>query len=806
MKTLAMAMLLLGAAQTSTAVWSNGPESFNCKMRKLAWEYGQKTVPRLGKFENLYYALGLNKDCQNYTGGIPSFTPADQEAKRGPFPTSRPGDAAVLFVDCATGSDGNSGSITAPLKTIQAAVTKGKGQQTTVNLRAGTCYLTEAVQVTAENKDLTIQNYNGEAVTVSGGKKVGLDWQPYNVANGNNMYTADMSQAGIDYAWGFQMNGVRATRARYPNGNVELPERQEEAGNPQGVQMIPSSAATWTPPDLSEQGKQKYVTNTNPSQMRNFTTYGFQEYMVGIGGPCDIYDPPVAYWCSQDPSGGGAFAFRVPQGVTPSKSVIAPPNGGPDSGLHMPYKNIEGAILNVWRPARWANWMFEAGPYDTTTNNITFGLGGFQGSRGSNVGGDWFIENVFEEFDYPNEFFYDRAAKKMYFYHNATGAPPADGEYVIPQIKTLFNLTAETRWNPIVGVTIRGLKMTATRYTYMEAHGVPSGGDWALDRMGAVFLEGTEQCTVDSNFITRIDGNGVFVSGYNRNATVSRNEFAWIGGNSLAAWGYTNETAANPLEGFDGTDGNHPRYTNIINNVAREIGHYEKQSAFYFQGKVAESNLQYNVFFNGPRAGINFNDGFGGADTLHGNLVFSALRETQDHGPFNSWDRQPFLTTVRTGEPSVQMAWRTISNNFFINNYNQQEDIDNDDGSGFFHTHDNFFVSGNVGMKNDFGGHDNWHFDNIYGYVKQGFGICSQIAGHVDAFFNNTLVMTSENVGSGEGCSGPGATIVKNLNIFTPSGKATECGHSPPQSPGTTVNKLPTDEYIINLAKTKLGM
>ena len=40
-----------------------------------------------------------------------------------------------------------------------------------------------------------------------------------------------------------------------------------------------------------------------------------------------------------------------------------------------------------------------------------------------------------------------------------------------------------------------------------------------------------------------------------------------------------------------------------------------------------------NVFFNGPRAGINANDGFGGGDEISHNLVFSTCRESGDHGP-----------------------------------------------------------------------------------------------------------------------------------------------------------------------------
>ena len=53
------------------------------------------------------------------------------------------------------------------------------------------------------------------------------------------------------------------------------------------------------------------------------------------------------------------------------------------------------------------------------------------------------------------------------------------------------------------------------------------------------------------------------------------------------------------------------------------------------------------------------------------------------------------------------MQWREIHHNFFIDNYSPQENVDNDDGSCFYHTHDNFLVYGGQGMKNDFGGHDN---------------------------------------------------------------------------------------------------
>jgi len=51
---------------------------------------------------------------------------------------------------------------------------------------------------------------------------------------------------------------------------------------------ISGDDVNWQAPDLSKQGQQKYIEEDDPSLWRNFTDFGFQKYMVGIGGPCDI--------------------------------------------------------------------------------------------------------------------------------------------------------------------------------------------------------------------------------------------------------------------------------------------------------------------------------------------------------------------------------------------------------------------------------------------------------------------------------------------------------------------------------------
>jgi hypothetical protein len=474
--------------------------------------------------------------------------------------------------------------------------------------------------------------------------------------------------------------------------------------------------------------------------------------------------------------------------------------------------------------------------YEPEKNNFTFGYGGFQGARGRDDGSDWFVENVFEELDNPGEFYHDEKTGKLYFFHNATAGtpPPATASFVVPQAKILLNVSG-TQWSPVKNVTIHGVKFTAAAYTYMDPHGVPSGGDWALERQGAVIVQGAESFVVDSCIFERLDGNAVMISGYNRYATVKDSDFAFIGGNAVASWGFTNETdrdpgrpgvalANAPQAGVDGTDGEHPRFNLVLRNSAREVGLFEKQSSFYIQAKTAQSTLEGNVFFNGPRAGINANDGFGGGDEIAHNLVFSTCRESADHGPFNSWDRQPFLTTVRTGEPSMLMAWRNIHHNFFIDNYSPQENIDNDDGSGYFRSHDNFLVYGGRGEKTDFGGHDNHHYGNIYAYADSALGVTGTLPGHEDVFATNKVVLTASTIGVhnrrgsiGPQCNAP-QTVMHDNDYYTPDGIVKACCTNDcnltladlqvekGMELGSTVSKLPADEVIIGWAKQLLSI
>merc|ERR1712079_743961 len=105
---------------------------------------------------------------------------------------------------------------------------------------------------------------------------------------------------------------------------------------------------------------------------------------------------------------------------------------------------------------------------------------------------------------------------------------------VVPQKKVLVNITG-TQWNPVKKMHLSNVHYESSSITYLDPHGVPSAGDWALERVGAIFIEGTEDVTIDGCVFDRLDGNGVMISGYNRRTTISNSDFSFIGGSAIAS-------------------------------------------------------------------------------------------------------------------------------------------------------------------------------------------------------------------------------------------------------------------------------
>jgi len=550
-------------------------------------------------------------------------------------------------------------------------------------------------------------------------------WGPENQQNvtsgrltGFNVYVADMSGQNVKEITGMQRpdGGKRAVRVRYPHADTET------SHFPYGWMMQTSSYLPGKKYPPSET-----LLVTTPVRSDNLE---FQLYSQRLGGACSVFTPPSSYWCSSNSSGGAATIFETPSGIVYESWTFLdyPAPATPHKG-----------VMQMFHPYHWASWMYQIDDINPFTNTMTWSYGGFQGARGSGSGngngGEWYIENIFEYLDTQNEFYYDDENQMLYYYYNGTGAPPSDFQLVATNLKTLIDIQGDQS-DPVQNITIQGVKFTAAAYTYLDPHGVPSGGDWAMQRIAAVQCEGCEGLKIVGCQFMRLDGNGLLLSGYNRDVEINYNEFAWLGDSSVVLWGYS--------RGVDGSDGNQPRFTSIVGNTMREMGIFEKQSSGVFQAIACQTYIADNLVYNGPRALINFNDGFGGGNEIVNNLLFNPNRETSDQGPFNSWDRLPFLTDVyQKGVLSYRPLYNEIHNNMFLCNYGSNMCIDNDDGSSYYMNHHNVEIYG--GHKSDYGGHNKYTFNTIELYAQDyETGLCGWfnqvVPNYVDGYYENICV------------------------------------------------------------------
>ena len=91
------------------------------------------------------------------------------------------------------------------------------------------------------------------------------------------------------------------------------------------------------------------------------------------------------------------------------------------------------------------------------------------------------------------EWFYDEREQTLIYKPNGTVTPT--GEFVATSLKVLFNVSG-TKQEPAHHIAITGVTLRDTAYTYFDPHGLPSGGDWALQKQGAITVVGSEAVTI----------------------------------------------------------------------------------------------------------------------------------------------------------------------------------------------------------------------------------------------------------------------------------------------------------------------
>jgi hypothetical protein len=637
----------------------------------------------------------------------------------------------TVFVHGVNGDDSFDGTLDKPLKTIQAALSftrvlrdvHGSNNALCITIRGGTYYLGTnatttssqigAIALTSNDSNLVIENYQDERVVLSGGTLLKLQWSVHakTTAGGTIMKAELPPYVNLDQFNELYIDERRAIVAKYPNGD---PSTQGLYAKQPGFSK---DWQTWWQPNVTQS-----VDIQVQEPYRNDTAFPY--YQIGLGGDASVFNPPSNFWSTASPPAGEHY--RVPRGLTVKKGTL------PHIGK---WSKPTTGIVHAFHSGYWGSWVFEIASINATEDTIMFGRGGFQEARGRKSGAEYYVANIFEELDSPNEWFVDKDSRTLYFMPNET----MPDVFVASQIPCLISVSGSSSEDPIKNVLIQGLILTQTRHTYLNDYMVPSGGDWSVHRGGTIYLTNTKNVTITHNFLTQLGSNGIAVIDYNEATSITLNEFVWLADSAIILVGSTN--------GIDGFSvASQPANTLIKSNIIHETGIYIKQSAPVLIAVSRSASVIGNLMFNIPRAAINVNDGFYGNHTLSWNVLFNAVRETKDHGPINTWDRQPYLTdAMQPGIPSLWQHPSYIHHNTLLDNYNSLYPIDHDDGSSFYEDSYNFQIYG--GMKS-YLGHSKKDHHQMYVYPDTRRAAClheyhpsPDLSGWNESWVQNTCIL-----------------------------------------------------------------
>jgi hypothetical protein len=483
---------------------------------------------------------------------------------------------------------------------------------------------------------------------------------------------------------------------------------------------------------------------------------------------------------------------------------------------------FNGTAADAISPARAARWADPAGSFfhamhgslwgdmhylitgKDAQGNVTY-EGGWQNNRRSAPHRQFrFVENIFEELDAPNEWFLNTTTNTLYYY------PPADVHLAtttveIVRLRHLVEFRG-TQKDPVRFITLQGLTFCHAARTFMDNKEPLLRSDWTTYRGGAIFFNGAEDCTIRSATIDQVGGNAVFVNKYNRRITVKDSIISNAGANGVAFVGAPDAVRSplfeygqtQPLAKIDRTPGpkadDYPADCLVDDCLIYCSGRFEKQTAPIQISMAMSITARHCSIYDVPRAGINICDGCWGGHIIEYCDVFDTVKETGDHGSFNSWGRDRFWLPS-TGNTSSLVAANpdlplldvikpiTLANSRWRCDHGW--DIDLDDGSSNYHIFNNLLLNG--GLKNREGYNRTVENNIILGTRDGSFHPHVWYNTSHDIFRNNIVSTTYKPVNMPRG---PWGEAVDN-NILQTPGQATP-------SPATVLQRASgRDEHSI---------
>ena len=380
-----------------------------------------------------------------------------------------------------------------------------------------------------------------------------------------------------------------------------------------------------------------------------------------------------------------------------------------------------GGYFHAMHPARWGDFTWRITGKDT--NNQVKLEGGWQNNRGAAAHRDIrFVENIFEELDAPGEWFLDSKTHTLYFYPPA-GLDLKNAVVEATRLRTLVEFRGDET-NSVKWITLRGLIFRQAGRTVMDTREPLVRSDWAIYRGGAIFFNGAEDCALEDSYIDQVGGNAIFVNNYNRRVAIRGTQIAKSGASGICFIGdpqsahspLFNYYQTHKLEEIDRTPGpksnNYPADCLVDDCLIHLIGRVEKQTAGVEIDLAQNITVRHCSIYDMPRSGINIGDGCWGGHVIEFCDIFDTVKETGDHGSFNSWGRdrfwRPNIDEVNAWvkqAPELPML-DVVKPIVLANNRWRCDhgwDIDLDDGSSNYIITNNLCLRGGIKNREGFG-------------------------------------------------------------------------------------------------------
>ncbi|TCL67458.1 chitobiase/beta-hexosaminidase-like protein [Mariniflexile fucanivorans] len=560
------------------------------------------------------------------------------------------------------GDDANSGTKNSPYLSFEKALQDVKkyagNEAVTVWFSSGEYYLNKTIEIGSdysgtEKYPVIFSALLGAKVIIKGSQRLEhLEWKAYR----NGIYQAQVPE-GLSFDQLF-VNEERQIRARFPNYDYENPLRDGKG------------------------------------------------YHQVTGGTDKRYDT----WFSFDPK---TFSDKT-------------------------WSNPKTGIVHGFQSHNWGNMQYKINSINKEAHKILLDEGGWQLQRTHGIGGEkshasyYFIENIFEELDVAGEWFLNTETNTLYYYP-MQGVTLSDVKIEVPVIKDMIQLKG-TKEAPVKNIQFKGFHFTQTNYTFMEPYEPVARGDWAIHRGGTIFMEGTENLLIEDCNFEYVGGNGIFMSAYNRNNKVSSCRFVHTGESAVCfvgspeavrfyqtwddqllegkSWNKMREQM--DLEAGPKTP-DYPKDCVVENSIMHDFGDVGKQVAGVYISMSHKITASHNTIYNCPRAGICINDGTWGGHLIEFNDIWETVRETGEHGPFNSWGRERQWKGGRgTDEHFIKELTRldaidnVVIRNNRIANYRKSISagnwtIDLDDGSSYYEIYNNLNLGSTIKLRDGMG-------------------------------------------------------------------------------------------------------